>query len=253
MADITIDNYSISSTWHGDVLDYNVSQNQLSDFVFTTDFSAVPIPLKGTIGIKKIELTIDFKDYTEGNKSYTADEAISSFMEYLLSKNESGNYIELKLPDGFEYTCSLSSADDPDKKAPWIKQCTVALVGFRHMAERSYNKTADGGYTISQRNLNNNIPCRPTPLYVKFVPPAGIINFKIRLGGTFIICTGISGYIEIDSLNGTVKDSSGNAFHKTDLVSFPFYPGTGSLDWNVMSGNSYAGGSFELKLKPIVL
>ena len=255
MADITIDNYSISSKWHGDVLDYEVSQNDMSDMVLTTSFNPRPIPLAGTIGSKKITLVIDFKVHNND----TADKAISDFVEYLVRKNENASYIELDLQDGFGYTCSYFSADTPSRKSSWITQCTVVLVGFRHkklLIERTFNPVPTQDNYIANSVFGGQ--CRPTPLYVKYTPPSGVSSFTLRLHGSNIACDNISTYIIIDSLNGTVKYKNGdnelNAFNKTNLVVFPYYKGSGSFKWYVKNtNNNYIAGTLYLRCYPIVL
>ena len=194
MADITIDSLSISTQWHGDVLDYEVGQNEMSDMVLTTSFNPRPIPLAGTIGSKRISLVIDFRK----NGSDTADQAISTFMEYLVSKNESASYIELNLQDGFGYTCSFYSADTPERKTSSITQCKVTLVGFRHKPEVTYTK--DVGNMVGTISENTFGSCRRSPLYVKYSPPTGTVNFTLKLDGVFIHCKNISSYIEIGLL-----------------------------------------------------
>lgn len=253
MSIVTINGTDIAS-YNAELIDFSISQNDISDNYYAPSFSAKPIPLKGNIGSKTIELLMDFHDGTgiENN----AFHKVSDLIGYLMSCNASGNYIEIDVGDGFGYTCCFESATDPVEKAPWIKQCSVSFVGFRHRTK--ITKTTTSHYLT----ISNQPRCDlPSPIKVKYTPPTGTTQFTVTVGGTGgsntqnrIKCSNVSGYIVIDALNGTVKDSLGNAFHKTNMKEFPFFTGNSTL---IFMSHNYAysdyldNGTAEIEVLPV--
>lgn len=212
------------SYFNADLVDYTVSQNDLTDNMIVYSNSVIPVPLKGAIGTKTIKLVLDFKSVGSKKSAKT----ISEFVNYLAVKNENHDFVELHLRDGFYYTCCFKSADDPVEKAPWILQSTFTFVGFRHT-----NKIEQTFTSKSQGAFDNDYPhCDiETPIYIKVTPLKTVDSFTLTVGGQAITFSGISEYVEIDSLRATVTDKKGNAFGKCNMTAFPKYQGNSLVSW----------------------
>lgn len=235
----TINGFTLDS-YHADLVSYEVSQYDVSDNVIAVPFSVKPIPLKARVGPKRITLDLDFMD-TSSN--YRAAQNLSDFLNILMSFNDYGQYIELYLRDGFYYTCCFEKASDPVTKAPWIEQCSVTFVGFRHREKLTQSKTASTQGTIMYPHCD-----RESPIKIKVTPVNMPSSLTLTVAGQTIHFSGVSGYVEIDTLYATVRDANGNAFAKCDISEFPTYQGYTSVGWSTNTSSNV-----QMEILPVVM
>lgn len=189
------------SVYNAHLLEYEIGPCSYENGYIVTAASMIPVKLKYSLGVRDIELKIDF----EGETMHEIEQNISEFTELL---HESA---EVLLPDGFTYACYFQKASTPTEKAPWILQVKFTLEGYRHGAletrtlEESGSVFVDGNYK--------------TPAILKISTSATSVKvFGITIGN-------ISGEIVIDSYKKTVTETvngvTSNKFADTDMTEFP--------------------------------
>ncbi len=183
------------------LLEYEIGPCSYENGYIVTAASMIPIKIKYSLGVRSIELTIDF----EGETMHEIEQNISEFTELL---HESA---EVLLNDGFTYACYFQNSSTPIQKAPWILQVKFTLEGYRHgpLETRTLKKSGsvfvDGNYK--------------TPAVLKISTSAASVKvFGITIGN-------ISGEIVIDSYKKTVTETvngvTSNKFADTDMTEFP--------------------------------
>ena len=190
-----------------ELLTYNTNTCEMDKRYFQPISSIIPVVLDGKIGLRRIELTIDFS----GNTKHEIEKNISNFTSTLINKTE------IFLPDGYYYTVIIDSIKRKGEKAPWIEQMFFTVCGFRH---GPIEKTFLSSNKIIFINGNQT-----TPAIIKIVP-RGSTTVTIN----DITINNISGEIVIDGIEMTVKENGLNKFADTVLTDFPkFKPGNNDI------------------------
>ncbi|MBQ2973322.1 MAG: hypothetical protein IJE19_03110 [Clostridia bacterium] len=191
-----------------ELLDYKVGPCEMGKTYFSAPSSIVPTSLKSTVGLRKVELTIDFS----GSTMHEIEHNISNLTAILRDKSE------IYLPDGFFYTSMLEKFGTPTEKAPWIMQVPVTLVSYRHGSLEIMSIT-DNMTLFSKGNIKS-------PAIIEIVPKS---DTEVKIND--IKVSNIKGMVIIDGISGTVKENGVNKFLDTDMTEFPHLePGA-----NVMS------------------
>lgn len=181
-----------------ELLKYKVGPCEMGKTYFSSPSSIVPTPIKSTVGLRKVELTIDFS----GKTMHDIEHNISSLTAVLREKSE------LYLPDGFYYTSMLEKIGTPEEKAPWIMQLTITFVSYRHSSAETI--VINGDTTVFAKG---NIK---SPAIIKIAPKSGT---EVKFND--ITVHNISGEVIIDGISGTVTENGLNKFIDTEMTEFP--------------------------------
>lgn len=181
-----------------ELLKYKVGPCEMGKTYFSSPSSIVPTPIKSSVGLRKVELTIDFS----GKTKHDIEHSISKLTAILREKSE------VYLPDGFYYTSMLEKVGTPSEKAPWIMQLTFTLVSYRHSSVETI--VINGDTTVF---ANGNIK---SPAIVKIALKSGT---EVRINE--ITVHNITGEVIIDGISGTVTENGLNKFLDTDMTEFP--------------------------------
>lgn len=183
--------------YRAELLDYKVGVCDYENGYFVPPASMIPVKLTPKIGIRPIQLTIDFM----GDSELEAMLRVS----HITAKLQKG--AQIMLPDGFFYECVFESASAPVEKAPWIWQVKFALSGYRHGSLERHTLTETDSIFVAGTYK--------TPAVLKITTSES----SVKVFG--ITISNISGEIEIDGIKKTVTQDGVNKFKDTDLVKFP--------------------------------
>lgn len=185
------------STYKANLVSYKVGTASLNNnYIFPVN-SVFPVMLNGTVGTRKITLTIDFEGDDQRDAACNMSDLTALFKEG----------VDLFLSDGFFYKCVLSSVSDAVVKAPWIIQHTFNFVGFRHGTEVKEVITESTNLLI-EGNLDTR------PVYTITTSESTFVIDGITIND-------ISGTIVIDSQKGLITENGNNKFSDSNLTDFP--------------------------------
>lgn len=120
------------------LLDYKVGSPSINNAYLSQTNSVIPIKLKEAIGVRTIELKLEF----EGETPHEALLNISNITAELL------NETDILLPDGFYYFCILDKVSTPELKGDSYYSVTFTLVGYRHGQMESKVLTRSGSVDV---------------------------------------------------------------------------------------------------------
>lgn len=207
------------------LVNYNIGACDYKDGYILPISSIIPVRLDGIVGLRALELEIDF----EGNTKREITMNISKFT-VMLHKGA-----DIILPDGFHYSCVYESATDPEEEAPWIMKVKFSLSCYRHGA-RCCKVFNESGKLFVEGNYK-------TPAVFTITPFEGVN--EVTVNG--ITVNSIDGTVIIDGINKTVTSNGINIFANTDITKFPVLE-TGYNDIQIR-GNA----SVEVSYYPIYL
>lgn len=200
------------STYKANLVNYKVGTASLNNNYMFPVNSVFPVLLNGTVGTRKVSLTIDFEGEDQRDSAQNMSDLTALFKKG----------VDLFLPDGFFYRCVLSSVSDGVVKAPWIIQHTFNFVGFRHGNEIRETITESTNLLI-EGNLDTR------PVYTISTSESTFVIDGITINN-------ISGTIVIDSPKGLITENGNNKFSDSNLTDFPVLsPGVHRFE---ISGNA---------------
>ena len=195
---ITINDMPLS-LYRAEMLEYKIGACDYANGYFLPPTSMIPVKLPPQIGMRSLMLTIDFS----GEKEIDAMLAISKITANL----QSG--AEIRLPDGFIYSCVFEAASAPVQKAPWIWQVRFSLSGYRHgQIEKVKLTQSDSIFVIGTYK---------TPAIIKITTSSS----SVTVMGITVSNITSTDPIVIDGISKKVTQSGSNKFGDTDLVKFP--------------------------------
>lgn len=187
------------------VVDYSVGGVNMTDNYFMPPAGFFPVRYAGKVGMRQINLTLEFKGTPEECEEYVSD--------FLADCNEG---IDLFLPDGLWYRCIYNQDNASARKGKVYAQHTFRLLGVRHDALVTQTLTATRNIIVRGNRVT---PCRLTV--------SGISGTVAVFG---ITISGLTGSVVIDGINGKVTQGNVNVFGNTDLTDFPkLKPGTNNI------------------------
>lgn len=188
------------------IVDYSVGGVNIMDGYFMPPAGFFPVRYDGKVGMRQINLTLEFKGTPEQCEEYVSD-----FLADLISEG-----IDFLFPDGFWYRVVYNQDNATARKGRVYAQHAFRLLGVRHGALITETLTATENIIVQGNRVT---PCRLTV--------SGISGTVTVFG---ITISGLTGSVVIDGINGTVTQGNVNVFGNTDLTDFPkLKPGTNSI------------------------
>lgn len=183
------------------LVSYSIGACEYGNGYMSPPSSIFPIQLDGKVGLRSVEITLDF----EGDSMAEISLNISNLTAQLHKE------ALLFLPDGFYYTCVFEKVSDPEEKAPWIMQTKFSFSGVRHKALTTENFKQSGKLYIDGNYKSSAI--------IKIMPSSG--TTEVTVNG--ITVKNIIGEVVVDGIKKTVMQNGKNKFADTDMTEFPCF------------------------------
>lgn len=183
------------------LLSYTVGACKYTNGYVSPLTSSFPVILDGKVGLRPIEITIDFFGVTINEITRNISKATA-----MLRKKA-----ELFLPDGFYYTCAFKSQSTPIEKAPWIFQTKYIFEGVRHEALKTHSFTCNGKMFVEGNHKTYG--------RIRILPYED--NISVTVNG--ITVQNITGEVIIDGITKTVTQNGINKFADTNMTRFPCF------------------------------
>lgn len=184
------------------LLEYEIGECSYENGYLSPLNSLFPIKTKEKIGLRSVDLKIDF----EGESKREILINISKLTS-ILQQNA-----DLLLPDGFFYYSVYESSSSPKEQAPWIMQADFTLSAFRHDA--MVTEVINGG---EKKKIFVDGNCS-TPVIYKIHPNEpcdfSINNISVKRAKSTVI---------INGLKKTIKENSVNKFPDAEITEFPVF------------------------------
>lgn len=207
------------------LVSYSIGACEYNNGYMTPPSSIFPVRLDGKVGLRKVEMTMDFEGDSMAEISHNISNMTAMFHKEAL----------LFLPDGFYYTCVFESVSDPKEKAPWILQVKFTFSGVRHKALKTESFTESGKLYVDGNYKSSAI--------IRIVPNTG--TTEVTVNGTTV--QNIAGEVVIDGIKKTVMQNGANKFADTNMTEFPYF----ECGYNEVTINGNA--TVEISYYPIFL
>lgn len=207
------------------LVSYSIGACEYNNGYMTPPSSIFPVRLDGKVGLRKVEMTMDFEGDSMAEISHNISNMTAMFHKEAL----------LFLPDGFYYTCVFESVSDPKEKAPWILQVKFTFSGVRHKALKTESFTESGKLYVDGNYKSSAI--------IRIVPNTG--TTEVTVNGTTV--QNIAGEVVIDGIKKTVMQNGVNKFADTNMTEFPYF----ECGYNEVTINGNA--TVEISYYPIFL
>jgi len=209
------------------LLDYKVGSPAIDNAYLSQTNNIIPIKLKETIGVRKIDLELEF----EGETPHESLLNISNMTAELL------NETDILLPDGFYYFCIIDKVSTPELEGESFYSVKFTLVGYRHGPMES--KVLNGSGAI---DVKGNYKA---PAIFTIENAAGTVTIND------ITIKDVQHKVIINGFDKTVFETddivTSNKFRDCDITRFP------NLDPGVNIINISGAGKVTIEYQPIYL
>lgn len=201
------------SEFGGKLLGYSLGGSAVTNDYLRGPSCLAPVLLHTDIGLRPLTVTITF----EGEDREDTIAKISAFACEVQSKSE------LWLPDGFTYTCILTSISEVVEILPNYQEVSYSFDAVQHKELVTHRFSSGTSHTVfCQGNLPTECILSVTPATsLSQLMVFGIKISSLTAGKTFVI----------DGIARTVTQDGINKFAQTNLVEFPkLQPGSNLIN-----------------------